>query len=232
MKPVRGAPQLHVVTEARVRGDERGEPTSKAPQPEPPSDRADEQRLIAALRRGEGDASDEFFDRILPRVEGTIRRILGGRDREHDDLVQLAMLELVTSVDRFRGDCSVESWAASVTAHVVFNHLRRRSLERRIFSAAELPPQIPAHGSVGRSIVARDILRRLRRLLDEMDPDRAWAFVLHDVCGFELREISNITGASESAAQSRLVRGRRELNERIAADPELAAVRKNMEGEA
>jgi RNA polymerase sigma-70 factor (ECF subfamily) len=214
-------PNLRLVTEAEA-------PRSHV---EDVASGAEDRELVARLRQRDPDASDALFHRVLSPVETTIRRILGGRDREHDDLVQLAMLELVTSVETFRGESTLESWAASVTAHVVFNHLRRRSLERKIFSDAELPPQVPAHGSVGRSIVARDLLRHLRRMLDEMDPDRAWAFVLHDVCGFELREIASITGASISAVQSRLVRGRRDLHERIAQHPELADARKNMEAE-
>jgi RNA polymerase sigma-70 factor (ECF subfamily) len=74
-------------------------------------------------------------------------------------------------------------------------------------------------------------MRRVLGHLDAVDEAKAWTFVLHDVCGYDLREIARITGVRITAAQTRLVRGRREVHERIASDPELANLLESMEGE-
>jgi DNA-directed RNA polymerase specialized sigma24 family protein len=55
--------------------------------------------------------------------------------------------------------------------------------------------------------------------------------VLHDVVGHSLAEVAEITNASIPATQSRLFRGRRELEERIAADVELASQLRARAGE-
>jgi RNA polymerase sigma-70 factor (ECF subfamily) len=164
-----------------------------------------------------------LHDRIRPQVDRTIARLLGRSDVDSEDIAQLALIEIVSTIGRYRGDCALDWWASTVTAHVVYKHLRRRQNERRLFAsldADDVAQSAPFHG--GRVPVVRDMLARVLRHLDAVDEQKAWTFVLHDVCGHDLREISDITGVSVSAAQSRLVRGRRELHERIAADAELA----------
>jgi RNA polymerase sigma-70 factor, ECF subfamily len=73
-----------------------------------------------------------------------------------------------------------------------------------------------------RELVLRSVGRRLMTYLDSMGKARAWTFLLHDVYGYELREVAEITRVSVAAAQSRLRRGRRQIHEFIAADAGLA----------
>ena len=111
-----------------------------------------------------------------------------------------------------------------MAAHVVYNHIRRRTTERRIFEGVRLDEdEAPAATrSLARDTSARSTLRRVMTHLDAIEEAKAWTYVLHDVCGYDLREVAQITETTVSAAQSRLVRGRRELHERMAGDPELA----------
>jgi RNA polymerase sigma-70 factor (ECF subfamily) len=193
----------------------------------------DDSELLAALRQGDNGAATALHDRVRPQVDRTIRRLLGPRDFDHEDIAQQAMIELVSTIERYRGDCSLDSWTSTITAHVVYKHIRRRKTERRIFGAldADLLAETRSSSRTGREAIVRNVMSRVRDLLEQIDESKAWTFVLHDVCGYDLREIASITGVSVAAAQTRLVRGRREVHERIASDPELANLLESMEGE-
>ncbi len=201
----------------------------RAPLPKPA---LDDSELLAALRAGDPSAATALHDRARPMIDQTIRRLLGRQDNDSEDVAQLAMIELVYTIDRYRGDCSLDAWISTITAHVVYKAIRRRQTERRIFggmSPDELVIASPRRA--GREAMIRDSVKRVLTHLDAMDESRAWTYVLHDVCGYDLKEIAQITGVTVAAAQTRLVRGRRELHERIQNDPELASRMAELEGE-
>jgi RNA polymerase sigma-70 factor, ECF subfamily len=177
---------------------------------------------LAAIQAGDEDAAAELHDRLRPRVDMTIRALLGPAHPEHDDLAQQSFVEIVMSFNRWRGECTLETWAATIAARTVFKYLRRRTTERKYFGEAnELAAEPPCPVSLKRQVVARDIAGHVRRHLQNIDPTKAEAFVLHDVCGFDAREVAGIAGISEAAAHARIARGRKELHERLASDPEL-----------
>jgi RNA polymerase sigma-70 factor (ECF subfamily) len=192
----------------------------------------DDSELLAALRAGDASAATAFHDRVRPQVERSIRRLLGRNDPDREDVAQKALIEIVSTIGRYRGDCSLDAWTSTLTAHVVYKEIRKRTAERRVFG--EMDPDeasVPARHS-GQDVLVRSTVRRVGHHLEAMDETKAWTVVLHDVCGYELKEIAKIMSVGVAAAQTRLVRGRRELHERIAADPELAGRLEGMGGNA
>ncbi|MEA2748928.1 MAG: hypothetical protein QOI41_3071 [Myxococcales bacterium] len=184
----------------------------------------DDAELLGALQNGDADAAAAMYERLRPRVESTVRRLLGAGDVDQQDCVQNTFVEIVRSIDRYRGECPIEHWAAQIAANVVYKHIRRRRLERRFFGGTVRPSERPEPVSSSRRMVAKDLIERVREKLAALEPQKAFTFLLHDVLGFDLQEISVITGVSVAAAQKRLVRGRRDVHAELAGDAELATL--------
>lgn len=183
--------------------------------------------ILAALRRGDDGVAGDFYWRVKPVVDRTVRRLLGRLDSEGEDIVQVALVQLIESLPTYRGECPLDAWVSAVSANVVYKHIRRRRLERNIFVETLADDDlVEACQTDGPTATAnfRDALRRISEHLAAMNADRAWAFVLHDVCGYSLEEVSHICRISAAAAQSRLVRGRRDLHGRVADDAKLIEI--------
>lgn len=220
-------PKLHVVpgSSAQSAGEAAERPSALA---------IDDSQLLTAARRGDPAAAGAFCLRLQPTVERTIARLIRQPHEDRADLAQLAMIELVRTIDRYRGDCPLDAWAGTVTAHVVYKYLRRRKLERRLFATVTSDgvgsvADLARVSGIGGGVVMRGLLDRVLGHLQQMDSKRAWAVVLHDVHGHDLKEIAEIMGSTVANAQTRLSRGRRELHARIAADPELAGALEGMD---
>jgi RNA polymerase sigma-70 factor (ECF subfamily) len=182
----------------------------------------DDVELRAAMRRGDASAATALHDRVRQPIERALVRVLGARDCDHEELTQTTLIEFVRSIDRFRGECSLDTWVSRIAAHVAYKAIRRRKIERRVLETRADFDDALGPDDLDRNSIDRCAIARIRQHLASMDEAKAWTVVLHDVCGYDLREIAEITDVSVSAAQTRLSRGRRELHERLQADPELA----------
>ncbi|HSC88482.1 MAG TPA: RNA polymerase sigma factor, partial [Polyangiaceae bacterium] len=109
--------------------------------------------------------------------------------------------------------CSLRTWANRITTHVALNAIRSRQRERRVLERRSEPADVDAP-CLPRT-EAEVELARLRRHLAEIPPAHAEVLILHDLYGHNLAEIAALVGASEAATQSRLVRGRKQLQSRL-----------------
>jgi RNA polymerase sigma-70 factor, ECF subfamily len=177
-----------------------------------------DQELLVALANNDPRAGFVLYDRLIRVVEWTILRITGQRLSDHEDLVQAAFEQIVTTLHekRYAHGCSLSTWAAALSCHIALNALRARRQQRRLSSAAASTE--PGRGVDPESQVdARQTLERVRAELVRMNAGRAEVLLLHEVNGLGLSDIARVLGISVAAAQSRLSRGRRELGERLVA---------------
>lgn len=220
-------PALSVVVCASRGPGEEPSPTSEVRwsevrrlAPEERRDPTDDEEIIAGLEASESWAARMLYARLEPVVERTLYRVLQHRATDFEDLFQTTFERIIKTLvsRRFASECSLTTWAAAIATNVAIDSLRARIRERRVFAAQTTdavhrePSLVP--DASGR-LEARSEVERLQRVLGSMNPAQAQAVFLHDLLGHNLAEIADIAGTTVAAAQSRLVRGRKEFLRRV-----------------
>lgn len=194
------------------------------------SARGDDGLILTGVRQGKPEMADRLVRRAGPRARSAIKRLLPSWTSEHDDLVQLTLLELVGSIDSFHEECSLDTWIDRLAANVVYKRLRRASLERRLFD--ELTPEaleVAGRESSERRTLTLNVIDRVRDCLERVDDEKVATWVLFEVHGLTLEEVALAAEISVTAAQSRVSRARRAVREALEKDPELATLLEDWE---
>jgi RNA polymerase sigma-70 factor (ECF subfamily) len=201
------------VYKARRPADGSGE----APSAPPRGSELSDTDICQALGAGEAWAAEVIYDRVEDVVDAVLFRLMGAGDGERDDLAQQSLERIISSIvsGRFSHGCSLRSWATLITQHIAIDAMRSRTRERKLFdrSVGNQTLELVAEDSRTPERAA-ETNRRVERLLGALSTvnrARAEAVILHDILGHDLAEIASLTGVSVAAAQSRLVRGRKEV---------------------
>ncbi len=183
---------------------------------------ADDAALVARCIARDVGAQRELFRREYPRVNATLYRVLGS-DRESEDLVQDAFVEVFRSLPSFRGEARLSTWIDRIACRTAFQHLARRRTStvqlEVVAGRAELTD--PAE-SPERRVHAREGLRRLYEVLGGLGAETRLSLTLHLLDGRPIAEVAELTGSSQVATRVRIWRGRRALERAAAKDPVLA----------
>ena len=208
------------------------------------SEQLSDEDLIAAIVAGNDRVAAALYDRLAGVIDRSLFRVFGRREPDHDDLVQSVVEQIVLTLARgsYAGNCSLKTWASRISSNVALNALRSRRRERKVVDrTADIPgegqssntsmPPLAAGGAgsidMERQSNARALLRVVMGELSEMNQRRAQAVILHDIEGYDLEEIASMTEVSVAAAQSRLVRGRKELLKRLDAQEKRAHLKRS-----
>jgi RNA polymerase sigma-70 factor (ECF subfamily) len=140
-----------------------------------------------------------------------------GNAAEAEDLTQESFLQLFRKISTFRGESAFSTWLHRLAFNIVLMRLRRHSFQ--VFSLdGMLEPGEKTAGLLQKHIGSRDL--RLSGSLDRMDLERALeqlppgykaVFILHDVQGYQHREIAAIRGCTLGNSKSQLHKARARL---------------------
>src|SRR3954469_23767337 len=179
--------------------------------------------LVDRCLTGEPVATRELFRRHRNRVHACLFRVLGS-NRDMDDLLQDAFLQVFQSLRSWRAEASLATWIDRVAVRCAYRYLSQRG--RRVQTDPMIDDDlVPALGDAGPSArrqLARDGVKRLYAVLDELSPAARLAFTLHEIDGRPLAETAQLVGSPVTATKLRVWRGRKRIESQAAQDPILA----------
>jgi RNA polymerase sigma-70 factor, ECF subfamily len=179
--------------------------------------------LVSLTLGGDEAAFAEIVRRYSPRVFQVASRFYRRRS-DVEDAAQEVFLRAYTRLTDYEGHGSLEGWMTRIATTTCLN-LLRDSKRRPEATLNDLPEEesdwlenqladlsIERHRSAESGMVAADLADRA---LATLSPDDRLALILLDGAGTSIKQITEMTGWSESKVKTRASRARRRMREAV-----------------
>lgn len=180
-------------------------------------EREAERVLLDRCRRGDEAAWAALYRAHAPRLVLFLRGVLGRPDVE--DLVQRVFLELLSSLERFRGEAAIATWLHRIAANVAQKEARSFWRRRRKLDAWAAELDAPCSADACDRVAARQELERLAAALERLDWRFRVVWVMRELEGLSVEEVAEALGERPATVRTRHHRARGRLLEALAADP-------------
>jgi len=171
-----------------------------------------DEALMPAVAAGDLAALGQLVERHQGRVLRLAQRITGDSNLA-EDVAQEAFLRVYGAAARYEPSARFTTWLHRIVVNLCWDQRRRwRNAGPDHLESREGRAKDPADGLV--TIEAREAVRRA---VGGLPPRQRMAVILHRFEGHTMREIAGITGWSESAIESCLVRAYRQLRSDLSA---------------
>jgi RNA polymerase sigma-70 factor (ECF subfamily) len=175
-----------------------------------------ESEAIRLAQRGDPSGFERVYWLHRRRVYGLCLR-MAGTWADADDLTQEVFLQLFRKIHTFRGDSPFSTWLHRLSVNTVLMWFRKKPRREIAFDpvAQDDADDVPQREEGGPDVRLNGLIDRLllRRLLAQLPPGYRDAFVLHDIQGYEHKEIAEIWGRSVGNSKSQLSKARARLRE-------------------
>lgn len=190
-----------------------------------------EQQLLEQIRGGNRTALGLLLKAQERRLYNVCLRMVSNRD-DAAEVCQDAMLKIVQSIDRYRGEAALSTWMIRIAMNTSISHLRKRRLRQTVSldgsnngrggtDAGNDPPSLGLAladdrepGPVSR-VETDEMLDRLQRAIAGIDDDFRAVLVLRDIDEMEYQQVADTLELPIGTVKSRLFRARLALREQM-----------------
>ena len=165
------------------------------------------------------------FDSIVRQYRPVVFRFILASLRDTDaadTLTQDCFFKAYQALDRFRSDCSIETWLLKIAINLIRDHARSRRLQfwKRTQTEARPLHDIEYRLSDNRQsaeagIVVNERIRAVWRAAEKLPERQRTVFLLRFVEDMDLLQIAAATGLKEGTVKTHLFRALQAIREQI-----------------
>jgi RNA polymerase sigma-70 factor (ECF subfamily) len=159
--------------------------------------------------------SPEDYTEFRPLMFSIAYRMTGSVS-DAEDIVQEAFLRLTRVLRDGASIDSPRAYLATATTRLAISHLRSARVRREAYVGAWLPEPLVADtepGPAERAEMSDSLSMAFLVLLESLTPTERAVFLLHEVFGYDYKEIADITGKSEPNCRQILARARHHVDD-------------------
>jgi len=163
--------------------------------------------LVARCQAGDVDAFETLYRQHASRIY-TLACRMSGSPEDGEDLLQEIFLQAHRKLGSFKGDASIGTWLYRLALNHCLDFVRSRQVKM-----SKLTETLDAETSF-EPVARRDtpIARiDLERAVERLPEGCREAFVLHDVEGFDHKEVADLLGIAEGTSKSQVFKARLKL---------------------
>lgn len=162
--------------------------------------------LVQGVRAGNPVAMTEFHDRFALPVHRILWGVLGP-DHELADLHHDVFVRALGSIHKLKETDALQGWMNAIAVNTAKAAIEKRTSRRR-WSVSLAPEAVPEVSSPDptRRLDAREALRAIHALLDQLPVAERVAFALRFIEGLELTEVAVACEVSLATIKRRLAR--------------------------
>ena len=163
--------------------------------------------LVARCRAGDVDAFETLYRQHAARIYSLACRMAGSPE-DGEDLLQEIFLQAHRKLGSFKGDSAIGTWLYRLAVNHCLDFVRSRQAKMN-----KLTETLDAESSFEPAARRDSPIARLdlERAIERLPEGCREAFVLHDVEGFDHKEVAGQLGIAEGTSKSQVFKARMKL---------------------
>jgi RNA polymerase sigma-70 factor, ECF subfamily len=163
--------------------------------------------LVRRCQSGDTEAFETLYRQHAARIY-TLACRMAGSPEDGEDLLQEIFLQVYRKLGSFKGDAAIGTWMYRLALNHCLDYVRSRQAKmHKLTDTLDAETSFEPTARRDTPIARLDLERAVERLPEGCRE----AFVLHDVEGFDHKEVGELMGIAEGTSKSQVFKARMKL---------------------